>query len=97
MVDRIYPDELQLNKVNLSDTDEPFLGFHHPYLMVQFLKDLRDNFDFDSVNVPSDIVVSDGSVSVVVPYCYFCCGSLLLLLLWYLTVTSFVTFSCCLY
>ena len=36
MVDRIYPAELQLYKVNSSDTEAPFLDLNYPYLMVHF-------------------------------------------------------------
>ena len=37
MVDRIYPTELQLNRANSSDTEEPFFWIWiYVYLMVQF-------------------------------------------------------------
>ena len=36
MVDRIYPTELQLNRVNSSDTEAPILIWIYVYLMVQF-------------------------------------------------------------
>ena len=55
MVNRIYPSELQLNKVNVSDTEASFLDLH---LSVSdgFVKskiyDKRDDFDFGIVNFP---------------------------------------------
>ena len=32
MVDRIYPNELQLNKANSSNTEAPFFGFESMYI-----------------------------------------------------------------
>ena len=53
MVDRIYPAELQLNKVNSSDTEAPFLDLN---LSISNgtgstkIYDKRDDFDFDIVS-----------------------------------------------
>ena len=53
MVNRIYPSELQLNKVNVSDTEASFLDLHLS-ISDGFVKtkiyDKRD--DFDIVNFP---------------------------------------------
>ena len=55
MVNRIYPPELQLNKVNTSDTEAPFLDLH---LSISYgfvsskIHDKRDDFDCDIVNFP---------------------------------------------
>ena len=53
MVNRIYPLELQLNKV--SDTEASFLDLHLS-ISDAFVKtkiyDKRDDFDFDIVNFP---------------------------------------------
>ena len=55
MVNRIYPSELQLNKVNVSDTEASFLDLHLS-ISDGFVKtkiyDTRDDFDFDIVNFP---------------------------------------------
>ena len=55
MVNRIYPSELQLNKVNVSDIEALFLDLHLS-ISDGFVKtkiyDKRDDFDFDIVNVP---------------------------------------------
>ena len=51
MVGRIYPPELQLSKINASDTEAPFLDLHLSILKgyVSYKNyDKRDNFDFDS-------------------------------------------------
>ena len=37
MVDQIYPTELQLNKVNSSDTEAPFLDLHLSICFIQNL------------------------------------------------------------
>ena len=50
MVNRIYPSELQLNKVNVSDAEASFLDLHLS-ISDGFVKtkiyDKRDDFDFD--------------------------------------------------
>ena len=55
MVNGIFPDELQLNKSNSSDTDAPFLDlnlFISNGTVSTKVYDKRDNFDFDIVNIP---------------------------------------------
>ena len=37
IVSQIYPSELQMNKVNASDTEAAFLDLHLSFLMVLFL------------------------------------------------------------
>ena len=53
MVNLIYPAELQLNKVNVSDAEALFLDLHLS-ISDGFIKtkiyDKRDDFDFDFVN-----------------------------------------------
>ena len=53
MVNHIYPSELQLNKVNVSDTEASFLDLQLS-ISDDFVKakifDKRDDFDFDIVN-----------------------------------------------
>ena len=55
MVNRIYPSGLQLDKVNVSDTEASFLDLHIS-ISDGFVKtkiyDKRDDFDFDIVNFP---------------------------------------------
>ena len=55
MVNRIYPSELHLYKVNMSDTEASFLDLHVS-ISDGFVKtkiyDKRDDFDFDIVNFP---------------------------------------------
>ena len=55
MVNQIYPPELQFNKVNISDTEAPFLDLY-PSVANGFVSstiyDKRDDFDFDIVNFP---------------------------------------------
>ena len=53
MVNRIYPAELQLNKVNSSDTEAPFLDLNLSIsngTVSTKIYDKRDNFDFDIFN-----------------------------------------------
>ena len=53
MVDRLYPAELQLNKVNSSDTEAPFLDLGLSLsngTVSTKIYDTRDDFDFDVVN-----------------------------------------------
>ena len=52
MVHQIYPPELQLNKVNISDTETSLLDLHLSVLngFVSSKNDKRDDFDFDIVN-----------------------------------------------
>ena len=55
MVNQIYPPELQLNKANTSDTDAPFLDVHLSIsngFVSSKIYDIRDDFDFDTVNFP---------------------------------------------
>ena len=55
MVIQIYPPELQLNKVNISDTEAPFLDLHLSVangFVSSKIYDKRDDFDFDIVNFP---------------------------------------------
>ena len=55
MVNRIYPPELQLNKVNTSDTEAPFLDLHLSIsnrFVSSKIYDKRDDFNFDIVNFP---------------------------------------------
>ena len=61
MVNQIYPPELQFNKVNISDTEAPFLDLHLPVangFVSSKIYDKRDDFDFDIVNFP----ILDGEV-----------------------------------
>ena len=55
MANRIYPSELQLNKVNVLNIEVSFLDFHLS-ISDGFVKtkvyDTRDDFDFDIVNFP---------------------------------------------
>ena len=55
MVDRIYPTELQLNRVNSSDTEAPFLDLNlciSNGTVSTKIYDKRDDFDFDIANFP---------------------------------------------
>ena len=55
MVNQIYPPELQLNKVNTSDTKAPFLDLHLALtngFVSSKIYDKRDDFNFDIVNFP---------------------------------------------
>ena len=55
MVYRIYPDELQLNKANASDTEAAFLDLNlsiHNDIVSTKIYDKRDDFNFDIVNFP---------------------------------------------
>ena len=56
MVNKIYPPELQLNKINTSDTEAPFLDLHlsisNGFISSNFF-DKRDDFDFDIAKFPS--------------------------------------------
>ena len=62
IVNRIYPSELHLNKVNVSDIEASFLDLHLS-ISNGFVKtkiyDKRDDFDFDIVNFP----FLDGDIS----------------------------------
>ena len=55
MVNRMYPSELHLYKVNMSDTEASFLDLHVS-ISDGFVKtkiyDKREDFDFDIVNFP---------------------------------------------
>ena len=62
MVDRIYPTEPNLNKVNSSNTEAPFLDLNlciSNGAVPTKTYDKRDDFDFDIVNFP----FLDGDVS----------------------------------
>ena len=53
MVSQIYPSELQLNKANISDTEDTFLDLHLSISndsVSTEIYDKRDNFDFEIVN-----------------------------------------------
>ena len=55
MVGQIYPTELQLNKVNSSDTEAPFLDLNLSITndKVSFkIYDKQDDFNFEIVNFP---------------------------------------------
>ena len=55
MVDRIYPTEHQLNRVNSSDTEAPYLDLNlciSNGTVSTKIYDKRDDFDFDIVNFP---------------------------------------------
>ena len=50
MVSQIYPSELQLNKVNTSDTEAAFLDLHlsiSNVIVSSKIYDKRDDLDFD--------------------------------------------------
>ena len=52
MVGRIYSPELQLNKLNASDAEAPFLDLHFFYFKwsgSSKIFDKRDDFDFDMI------------------------------------------------
>ena len=52
MVSQNYPDELQLNKANASDTEASFLDLYISFRRICFIQiyDICDDFDFDIVN-----------------------------------------------
>ena len=55
MVSQIYPSELQVNKVNTSDTEAAFLDLHLSIsndIVYTKLYDKRDDFDFEIVKFP---------------------------------------------
>ena len=55
MVNRIYPPVLQLNKVNIYDTEASVLDLHLSIsngFVSSKIYDKRDDFDFDIVNFP---------------------------------------------
>ena len=55
MVSQIYPDELQLNKTNSSDTEVPFLDLNLSItngIVSSKIYDKQDDFDFEIVNFP---------------------------------------------
>ena len=49
MVDRLYPTELQLNRINSSDTDATFLDLNLCMYSFHQIYDKRDDFDFDII------------------------------------------------
>ena len=55
LISQIYPQELQLNKANSSDTEAAFLDLHLS-IVDGFVSckicDKRDDFDFEIVNFP---------------------------------------------
>ena len=55
MINQIYPSELQLNKVNTSDTEAACLDLHlciSNDIVSTKIYDKRDGFDFEIVNFP---------------------------------------------
>ena len=55
MACQIYPSELQLDKVNISDTKAAFLDLHLSIsndIVSTKIYDKRDDFDFEIVNFP---------------------------------------------
>ena len=55
MVGQIYPTELQLNKVNSSDTEAPFLDLNLSItygIVTSKIYHKRDDFNFEIVNFP---------------------------------------------
>ena len=55
MVGQIYPTELQLNKVNSSDTEAPFFDLNLSItndIVSSKIYDKRDDFNFEIVNFP---------------------------------------------
>ena len=55
MISQIYPSELQLNKVNSSETEAPFLNLHLSILdgfISCKIYDKRDDFDSEIFNFP---------------------------------------------
>ena len=55
MVSQIYPSELQLNKINTSDTEAAFLDLHLSIsnnIVSTKIYEKRDDFDFEIVNFP---------------------------------------------
>ena len=55
MVGQIYPNELQLNKANSSDTEAPFLDLNLSItngIVSSKIYDKRDDFNFEIVNFP---------------------------------------------
>ena len=55
MVGQIYPTELQLNKANSSDTEAPFLDLNLSItngIVSSKIYDKRDDFNFETVNLP---------------------------------------------
>ena len=55
MVSQIYPSELQLNKINNSDTEAAFLDLHLSIsndIVSTKIYDKRNDFDFEIVNFP---------------------------------------------
>ena len=55
MINHIYPSELQLNKIDVSDTEDSFLDGHLSIsdgFVTTKIFDKRDDFDFDVMNFP---------------------------------------------
>ena len=55
MVGQVYPTELQLNKVNSSDTEAPFLDLNLSItngIVSSKIYDKGDDFNFEIVNFP---------------------------------------------
>ena len=77
MVSQIYPSELQLNKVNTSDTKATFLDLHLSIsndIVYTKIYDKRDDFDFEIVNFP----FLDGDVLRSTSYGVYTCISQLI-------------------
>ena len=81
MVNQINPSELQLNKANSSDTDDPFMDSHLT-ISDGFVSSKIYDFDFDIVNLP----FLDGDVPRAASY-----GVYLSQLIWFARVSSHVT------
>ena len=67
MVNRIYPPELQLNKVNTSDTEAPLFDLHLSIsngFVSSKIYDKRNDFYFDIVNFP----FLDGDISQLIRF-----------------------------
>ena len=70
MVGQIYPTELQLNKVNSSETEAPFLNLNLSItygIVSSKIYDKRDDFNFGIVNFP----FLDGDVPRSPSYCIY--------------------------
>ena len=63
MVNRLYPPELQLNKANISDTEDLHLSISNRFVSSK-IYDKRDDFDVDVVNFP----FLDGDVTHSISY-----------------------------
>ena len=74
MVSQVFPNELQLNKANSSDTEAPFLDLVVSItngIVLSNIYDKRDYFSFEIVNVPflDGDVPRSLSYDVYFPFC----------------------------